>query len=235
MTAPLYLWPKSAEVGRIVPKQKFYEHTKISTATKQKFIDDVQQIVWAFKLAEETVGLRGTEEVPEIQIFSIQAKGDDISNLVLATIDRAIPLPIIFEVHRHSARQKQLRVTAAHKPVGRAKPKPAAYFTSGWLPAGNDRKPLPPGIDLPRLYGQLLSPLLPTPVKPEEGLEKAIVRSDEIRRLERETSRLEVKMKNEPQFNRKVELRRELKILAAQLTALAETTPSEPEKAAWRN
>lgn len=235
MTAPLYLWPKSAEVGRIVPKQKFYEHSKISTATKQKFVDDVQQVVWAFKLAEETVGLRGTEEVPEIQIFSIQAKDEDVSNLVLATIDRAIPLPIVFELRRQSRGDEQLRVTAAHKTVGSAKPKPAAYFTSGWLPAGSDREQLPAAIDLPRLYGQLLSPLLPTPVKPEEGLTQAIVRSDEIRRLEKEISRLETKIKNEPQFNRKLERRRELKILAAKLTTLAGTTQSEPEKAPWRN
>jgi hypothetical protein len=234
VTAPLHLWPKSAEVGRIVPKQKFCEHAKIATATKQKFIDDVQQIVWAFKLAEETVGLRGTEEVPEIQIFSIQAKDDDISNLVLATIDRAIPLPIVFELRRQSHGDEQLRVTAAHKTATSTKPKPAAYFTSGWLPAGSDRKQLPPAIDLLRLYGQLLSPLLPTPVKPEEGLTQAIVRSDEIRRLEREISRLETMMKSEPQFNRKVELRRKLKILASQLTTLAERNPSNPEKAPWR-
>lgn len=225
MAAPLYLWPKSAEVGRIVPKQKFYEHSKISPATKKKFVDDVQQVVWAFKLAEETVGLRGTEEVPEIQVFSILAKDEDVSNLVLATIDRAIPLPIVFELRRQSHGDEQLRVAAAYKTATSTKPKPAAYFTSGWLPAGSDRKQFPPAIDLLRLYGQLLSPLLPTPVAPDEGLRQAIVRSGEIRRLERETSNLEMKLRTEPQFNRKIDLRRELKAKLLEMAQLIEPSP----------
>ena len=53
MTA-FFDYPKGAAFGRVVPKNKIYEHAGASAALKDLFITQVDQIVWRFKLAPET-------------------------------------------------------------------------------------------------------------------------------------------------------------------------------------
>jgi len=66
MTAVLFDYPKSAAFGRVLPKAKIYEHASPSTAVKNLFVRQVEQIVWQFKLAPETVNLKPSRAVPEI-------------------------------------------------------------------------------------------------------------------------------------------------------------------------
>ena len=54
----LFRWPPNAAFGRTVPKTKFYEHGNVRTAMREKFVDDVQRITWAYKLADDTIRLR---------------------------------------------------------------------------------------------------------------------------------------------------------------------------------
>ena len=48
----------NAAFGRILPKNKIYEHAHPSTALKELFVRQVDQIVWKYKLAHETINLR---------------------------------------------------------------------------------------------------------------------------------------------------------------------------------
>ena len=92
----LFDYPKNTAFGRVLPKNKIYEHGSPSSAVKQLFVSQVEQIVWQHKLAPETVNLKPSRAVPEIQIFSIALKGDELKPEVLRCIDLAIPFPIIF-------------------------------------------------------------------------------------------------------------------------------------------
>lgn len=227
MNDALYRWPEEARVagtGRVVPKTKFYEHANVPASLKAKFVDEVQRINWKFKLSTDTIALRSNSDVPEIQVFSIEAKDRDLSPAVLAAIDKAVPKPILFEIARRSGDNQEIRMVAAYKPVGRPNPKPSDYHSTGWLPAGHERAVLPPALDLPGLYDQVISSLLTVPTRESESIETALVRMAEVRRLEKEATRLEKKMRTEPQFNRKVELRRELKAKQAELASLNEPT-----------
>ena len=49
----LYAWPKQAAFGRVVPKSKIYEHASVSAALKERFVQQVEQINWAYKLARK--------------------------------------------------------------------------------------------------------------------------------------------------------------------------------------
>ena len=53
MTAVLFDYPKKAAFGRVLPKNKIYEHGSPSAAVKQLFVRQVEQIVWQYKLAPE--------------------------------------------------------------------------------------------------------------------------------------------------------------------------------------
>ena len=211
MTDILYRWPEAAKFGRRVPKEKFYEHGAVSTNVREKFITEVQRITWAYKLAESTINLPATPAVPEVQVFTIDAKTDDVGEAVLTTIDKAIPFPIIFEITRSIAERPEVRTVATHKKIGAGAPKFSAYYSTGWLPGDAERQSLPTAITLPALYGALLQPLTPITARPGEEMSDVADRLAAVRKLEREVASLERKLRTEPQLNRKVELRRTLK------------------------
>src|SRR5699024_6695750 len=59
----LYDWPPAAAFGRVIPKNKIYEHAGANTALKDLFVREVDQIVWSHKLAPETINLAATRQV----------------------------------------------------------------------------------------------------------------------------------------------------------------------------
>ena len=235
MSASLYGWPATAKFGRIVPKSKFYEHATISANLREKFVSEIQRIIWAYKLADETIHLRANDAVPEIQVFTIDAKEEDVPNDVLAAIDKAIQFPIIFEINRHTDQQTQTRMVAAHKRPSGTIQRLSGYFTTDWQWADAPRAPLPPALDLSGLYAGLLTPMFPISARPGEDLSETPVRIDKARRLEREIAALQNRLRTEPQLNRKVEVRREVRDRTAALAALTNPAAPKIEETPWTN
>jgi hypothetical protein len=207
----LYRWPAAAKFGSRVPKEKFYEYGIVGTAVREKFVSEVQRITWAYKLAESTINLPSSKAVPEIQVFHIDSKTGDVADQVLSVIDKAIQFPIIFEILRATAGEPEVRMVATHKLLGSGAPKLSTYYSTSWLPADAERRSLPTAISLPTLYAAILDPLTPVTVHPGEEMSEVADRLATVRRLEREITALERKLRTEPQLNRKIELRRSLK------------------------
>lgn len=224
-TPLLFRWPPNAAFGRTVPKMKFYEHGNVRTALREKFVENIHRITWAYKLAEDTIRLRGTNAVPEIQIFTVETKGADVSDDVLTAIDKSVHFPVIFEV----VSGNQVRTVAAQKSLDGRTPRITTYFTTDWQPADAPRQPLPTALDLPSLYEALLASLLPAPARVGETVAEATERLDRARKLQREIAALEKKLRAEPQLNRKIELRRQIKARTAVLTVLTDPVPSSKE------
>lgn len=222
----LYRWPPAAKFGRRVPKEKFYEYGNVNTAVRDRFVSEVARITWSYKLATATINLPEAPDVPEIQVLEIAAKAADVSEQVLAAIDKAIPSPIIFEVTRNLDGARQTRMVAAHKQLstpeqrGSAAPKISQYFATGWMSEDTERRPLPTAITLLALYSALLEPLTEVEVRLGEAVSEVAARLKAVGKLEREIASLERKLRTEKQFNRKVELRRTLKTAQAELEQL---------------
>lgn len=220
MTDILYQWPAGARFGARIPKERFYERTASTAALREKFVAEVQRITWTYKLAEDTINLSPSTDVPEIEVLSIEAKESGVSTVVLNAIDRAIPNPVIFEIHRDANTRAETQMVAAHKTVGAGSPNPRTYYSTKWMPTANGREPLPTAISLPALYTALITPLTSIAARPGEEASEVARRLDTVRKLEREISALERKLRNELQLNRKVELRRELNNRQAALADL---------------
>ncbi len=219
----LYKWPAATCVDRVIPKERLYAEAGVSANVKQRFVDEVQKIRWAYKLGEESLRLRVTDAVPEIQVFEIQLKGQGLSEIVLTTIDKAIPSPIIFELTRSTDEGcDEVEVVAAYKEPALRGPKLSSYFHSDWFTTESPRSPLPSAIDLTALYAQLLANLMPIQSRPGEALSDVAARLDTVRSLEREITALERKIRAELQLNRRVEIQRALKIKQAALSQLKE-------------
>lgn len=220
MTA-LFCWPEAGRVGRVVPKERLYRETSADAAVRRRFIDEVAQVRWAYKLGEASVRLPETAAVAEIQVFEVDLKGADVHTSVLTAIDRAIPSPIVFELRRDDGLWAEQAVAASFKRPGARSPRLSEYFRTGWVSADVNRVPLPVAVDLQRLHEQLVGALLPYPLRPAEPLIKGIERMSHIRALEREIAALGRRLHSEPQFNRKADLRR---VLATRRTELATLT-----------
>lgn len=215
----LFAYPSNAAFGRVLPKSKIYERTQPTTAVKELFVHQIEQIVWQYKLAPETINVQGTAAVPEIQIFHIILKTGELKQEVLRCIDQAIPFPLVFELYNEG---KVKGITAYKRPneADAAKSVISPYFATAWLPEDAPRQPLPVVFDLETLYAQLLAPLLPYPPRPGERLQEQVDRMAEIGQLQRELERCEARLAKEKQFNRKVAINADRRELQQQLAGL---------------
>ena len=234
MTA-LFRWPEAAAVGRVIPKERLYAEAGVAKAVRQRFIDEIQRVRWAYKLSEESLRLRGRDDMAEVQVFEIELKGAEVSESILTSIDKSVPSPIIFELHRSTAARAEVQLAAARKEPGSRGPKLSGYFKGDWVHADAERTVLPPAIDLAGLYAQLLMALMPMPFRPGEELSEAIDRMARIRQRERDIVALNRAVRTEPQFNRKVELRRMLRTRQADLDTLTNENEPTTEDAKWRS
>lgn len=223
MTQPkqvLFAFPGQARVGRTVPKAKVYEHSRIGSVLRDKFVAQIEQITWAYKLAPETLNLPARPEVPEIEIFDIELKGSELDDEVLRAIDRAIPLPIIFQLHR----DQQTCMMAAFKRPSQAEAGKWVldeYLAGPWLADTAERQPLPIVLDLQGLYEQLLRSLLPQTARVGESLPDQLERMARLRGRQSEYKKLEARLHKEKQFNRKVALNAQLRELKNEIDQLS--------------
>jgi hypothetical protein len=215
----LFDYPEHAYFGRMLPKSKIYEHGTPNTATKGLFVRQVEQIIWQYKLAPETINIKGTPSVPEIQIFSVALKDGELKPEVLQCIDLAIPFPIIFEL-RFDGKVKPIAAFKRPSEADASKWVISEYFDGDWTAADSSRKPLPMVFDLEALYGHLLLPLMPYPIRPGEDLQVRVERMERIRLKQRELERCEARLRKEKQFNRKVAINADLRELKKELENL---------------
>ena len=240
----LYDWPRAAAFGRVIPKNKIYEHAGANTALKDLFVREVDQIVWSHKLAPETVNLAATKQVAEIQVFRVSARTATLDNDVLRAIDKAIPFPLIFEV-AHGGR---VRLTAAYKRPSEADSARwvvGDYFLGDWLSEDAPRAPLPVALNMGALYERLLEPLVAgqtsrlvpgmgeapqTPFTPAEAgrplsLEERIAQAEAIKAQKREVERITARLGRERQFNKRVAINAELRAAKQELERLIGAHP----------
>jgi len=220
----LFAWPKAAAFERMVPKRKIYEHGAVGSALKERFVQQVEQITWAYKLAPETVNLPPTEAVREIQVFHIVLKGTELDWDILKTIDYAIPFPLIFELMQG----ERIKVGAAYKRLPQnlnSKNDNSCsivgnYLETNWYPRDTPRQSLPVALDMNGLYEKLLLHTMPIPARSEESLVDAVGRVEQLRAKQREIDKITARLKREKQFNRKVDMNAELRRMKAELERL---------------
>ncbi len=214
-----FIFPPSSLVCKVLPKSKIYEHSKPTSAVKELFVKQVDKIIWQYKLAPETINLPAKPNVPEIQVFTIALKTQELSEDVLRCIDQAIPLPIFYQL----TFANRIKLKAAYKRPSDAdagKWVTESYFETDWLDKDTDRAELPVVLDLAGLYEHLLRPLLPLPPKVGENLKTQVERLSLLRTKQNEYRKLETRLNNERQFNRKVELNSKLRQLKLELAKL---------------
>ncbi len=219
MSSALFAYPKQAAFQRVLPKSKIYEHAKPSRAVRERFVAEVGQIVWQYKLSPETTNLRARNGISEIQVFGVELKGEEVSEAVLRCIDKAISFPIFYEL----AHGDRIKAMAGYKRPNDAEADKwvvDAYFETAWKATNEVREPLPVALDLAGLYELMLRAHIGLPPRDGETVRDVVTRAQAIREKETECRKLEQRLAQEPQFNRKVELNGQLRAAKDELTSL---------------
>jgi hypothetical protein len=216
----LFSYPLQAAFGRTLPKNKLYEKAGANTRLKDLFVAQVDQIVWQYKLAPETINLPAKPGVPEVQVFSIYLKDPELHLDVLRCIDDAVQFPIIFELHFEG----RVQVIACHKRPSESDASQwvcSDYFAGNWQPNDVPRSPLPMALDLAALYESLLRQLISLPARPHEKLADQVQRMGKLAALQRAIEKTQAQLAKEKQFNRKVGINAQLRELKTELQELS--------------
>ena len=215
----LYKFPQQAKVDRLIPKNKFYEQGKANTKIEQLFVNQVENIRWAYKLASSTIHLQDQEDLKEIQIFRVKSRVEDLDVSILSFIDKLILTPIIFEV----VYQDKVKVVATYKRLNQANKTKAVigqYYASEWL-EDHDRVELPLYLKLADLYEHFIAQILPITSSEDSGdddesvsIELKLQRAQQLESLQKQLDKLKSKLRTEKQFNRKVEINKKINLLS---------------------
>jgi Domain of unknown function (DUF4391) len=216
----LFAWPSQAAVARPVPKAKIYAHAKPTAALRALFVAQVESITWAYKLAPETINLPAKPDVPEIEVFEIALKLPQLNHAVLRCIDKAIPRPILF-VLRYEGHSQAVAAYTRPSDAASGQWVVGDYHTAPWQKDDLPRPGLPVALDLQGLYEQVLRQHLAVPARPGESLRDQLDRLSHLEAKQTAATKLEIRLDQEKQFNRKVELNAQLRTIRTELGALA--------------
>lgn len=209
--------PKSTEYNKRIPKQKFYDNLDISPSLKRKFTDQIRFIYWTNKIAPTTVNLAAGKTVTEIEVFHVKLAGQNLDQDILKQIDREIPYHILYLLEFDG----QFQAWIGYKEEagsGHAVFKVNRYYHTEWM--AEDQLPLKmEGLDIDAVYenfvrqigGQILKS------QPEESLKQSVERQDQIDSLKKQIEKLHGKIRKEKQFNRQIQMNKELKLLKKEL------------------
>lgn len=221
----LYKFPQQAKVDRLIPKNKFYEQGKANTKIEQLFVNQVENIRWAYKLASSTIHLQDQEDLKEIQIFRVKSRVEDLDMSILSFIDKLILTPIVFEV----IYQDKVKVVATYKRLNQADKTKAVigqYYASNWLEDA-DRVELPLYLKLADLYEHFIAQILPIALSKDQenddesvSIELQLQKAQQLESLQKQFDQLQSKLRNERQFNRRVELNKQLQNLQLQINRI---------------
>lgn len=216
----LFSYPEPTLLHRALPKSTLYKNVAPTSKQRALLTQQVEKIIWAHKLAPDTLNIKASGDLPEIQVFQIWLKPDieAINEGVLQYLDTAIPSALIFEVHNAT----KVQTIACLKRLNQnGIANCSRYLYGNLLDKQAERQALPISRDFNHLHQQLLATLLPYPLLAGESLSAALVRSQQLNKLAKKIKQLEAQLlKKSVQFNKRLDLNKQLKSTKQEHAAL---------------
>ena len=219
--------PVQAVAGNKIDKKVLYDNADLNANEKRWLKDDVEKITWEYRIAQDTVNIRGyineSVDYSEIQVIGIELRSDSHVTGVSDILFKSMPYPLIV-IAVFSGR---IFITAAHVHINqndRSRLTVEEPVRSGWID-GYDQllemldMSVPGPSDLKELYTRFIDSLLRFKVSEETGSEvliDAAASADLLNKLavlDKDISKLMTELKKEDHFNRQVELNGRIKKL----------------------
>lgn len=211
--------PKTTDVNKRIPKEKFYENLNVTTAVKRTFVDQIKTIHWINKIATSTTNLAPGNTVTEIEIIEIKLKTNLLDEAVLRQIDKAIPYHIVFLLEYDG--NYQAWTTFKKTTAGNTTFKVNRYYHTDWMT--EDELPLKlDGLNIDSVYENFVRQIAGNILQANENdtLQDAVERDEKRRNLKKKIDVLQEKICKEKQLNVQMELNSQLKKLKKELEEL---------------
>lgn len=206
------LFPQSTEVGKKIPKQRFYDNLNISPALKRSFINDVNAVIWENKLAESTMNVLSGEKVLEIEVFRIILNNKDFDENILRQMDKEIPYHIFYVLEYQN--EYCLCVSNKKTSSGNNAFKILNYYYSKWT---DNIQVFLDGINLDNMYDNLIIQIGNIHLENNNNLNEQIEIDEKRKKLEKEIAKIEKQARAEKQPKKKFELVQKIKTLKGEL------------------
>ena len=229
--------PESAVVANRIDKKALYDNADLSTNEKRWLKDDVEKIIWEYRIANDTVNIRGyvdeTVDYSEIQVIGILLRTESHARNIADLMLRSMPYPLIIIL----SYDEKLMIVGAHVHINqndRSRLTVEEPVRSKWLSVGDTLlgildMSLPGPFDLRQLYIRFIDSLMRLNISEERGSETLIEAADSKQVLDRlgiidqDIKKLTTELRNEDHFNRQVELNGRIKKLQMERSRLLDT------------
>lgn len=205
--------PTTTEYNKRIPKQKFYENLSVTPALKRIFVEQIQNVIWANKIAPATISVSEGRKVTEIEVFRICLNAGTLDESALRQMDKQIPYHILFVLEYN----EKYQVWIGYKEVsgGDNAFKVNKYYHTDWL-AEQDLQIKIDGLDMDSIYANLVRQIGGIE-KGDETLGKQIADKEYRERLEKEIEKFEKLARAEKQPKKKFDIVQQIKELKIKL------------------
>jgi hypothetical protein len=225
------------KTGQKIAKETIYKQANPSTEIKKLFVQQVEQIIWRYKLSPDTLNVAASEDVSEVQVIDLIFKPDchEVNSQILATLDKTILSAIYFRLFYSSNLHFKMQCAMADKRANKRdneqmvirdyffSPKIAvSFYHDVNLPIINQGQKLPVVLNMTSLHQALLRNLLLEPALKNETLDEQLKRIANLKALNNKLASTQAAIRKEKQFNRKVELNLLLNQLKQKIQALGD-------------
>ena len=202
----LLQYPDTTLFGKTVPKKMFYDQLDVNAKMKQRFVNDVEEIIWLYKLSPNTLNVRAGEQVGEIEIMLCPLKDVECPVDVFKFISQKIPHHIVFILQFGNSYRLLIQYDKD-------------TFVSPWCPIDELSLKIE-GQTLDRIYDGFVGQLTGIGSRDSESLQEIIRLKKEIKKLSDKIETLQRQIRKEPQLNRQIEMNSEARAMKQQLQEL---------------
>lgn len=199
--------PSTTEFNKRIPKQKFYENLSVTPALKRIFTEQIQNVIWANKIAPATINIKPGKEVTEIEVFRIILNSDTLDESALRQMDKQIPYHILFVLEYNE--KYQIWIGYKEQSGGDNAFKVNKYYHTDWLDEQSAQVKLE-GFYIDSIYENLVRRIGGINDNNADSLGEQIADKEHREKLEKEIAKLEKLARAEKQPKKKFELFKQL-------------------------
>lgn len=211
-------YPQSTIVNRVVPKTMFYKFMEVNPRMKTRFVNDVVNITWLYKLAASTLNVTDTEDMKEIEVFVLNLKQPDCPTDLFSFIDTNMPHHIVF-ILLHDNHAMQLINYKDWADDTHTKFKITQSFTSSWVALDNLHLQID-GQSLPRIYDNFVAQVSGIGDHKAGSMADIVALKKQMAAVEAELKTLQRRMRKEPQLDRQMLMNKQVKAKRKELDSL---------------
>lgn len=213
-------YPDSCVVNRVVPKTMFYRFMEVNPRMKTRFVNDVVNITWLYKLSADSLNVTDSEDMKEVEVFVAALKQPDCPQDLFTFIDANMPHHIVFILTYEGNAMLLINYKnwsdATHTKFNIVK-----SFTSPWVSINALQLPVE-GQSLARIYDNFVASISGIGEHKAGEMAHIVELKKKVAQKELELKTTEAKMRREAQYDIQLQMNKKVKQLRKDVELLKE-------------